>query len=247
MKHTSYRSGFTLIELLVVIAIIAILVAILFPFFAQAREKARQTSCLSNMKQIGTATLMYMQDSDELMPIGYFYGPDASVPGGYRETIWHFIISPYMGEGHFDIDNQGGKKPAVRTCPSADNSSLLSYSMNQRVGGNGDATDGGWYYLPVAQADMTHVSETVIYGDSTQVPAYGGNCGALHWWTPGLLGGGSGNTPKSDIEWNTIDNDKTGGAARFQVRYRHNGGANLVYGDGHAKFATRGRLTTYNW
>jgi len=56
------RRGFTLIELLVVIAIIAILAAILFPVFAQAREKARQTSCLSNLKQSGTATLMYVQD-----------------------------------------------------------------------------------------------------------------------------------------------------------------------------------------
>ncbi len=61
----SARRGFTLIELLVVIAIIAILAAILFPVFAQAREKARQASCLSNLKQIGTATMMYMQDYDE--------------------------------------------------------------------------------------------------------------------------------------------------------------------------------------
>jgi prepilin-type N-terminal cleavage/methylation domain-containing protein/prepilin-type processing-associated H-X9-DG protein len=61
-------SGFTLIELLVVIAIIAILAAILFPVFAQAREKARQISCLSNTKQLATAALMYVQDYDELMP-----------------------------------------------------------------------------------------------------------------------------------------------------------------------------------
>ena len=69
MKSTT-RLGFTLIELLVVIAIIAILAAILFPVFAQAREKARQISCISNEKQIGLAALQYTQDYDELMPLG---------------------------------------------------------------------------------------------------------------------------------------------------------------------------------
>src|SRR6059058_3353568 len=62
------RRGFTLIELLVVIAIIAILAAILFPVFARAREKARATSCLSNLKQCALATLMYVQDYDETFP-----------------------------------------------------------------------------------------------------------------------------------------------------------------------------------
>ena len=62
------RRGFTLIELLVVIAIIAILAAILFPVFAQAREKARQATCLSNLRQVDVATQMYMQDYDEAVP-----------------------------------------------------------------------------------------------------------------------------------------------------------------------------------
>ncbi|MFO8079163.1 MAG: prepilin-type N-terminal cleavage/methylation domain-containing protein [Armatimonadota bacterium] len=65
------RAGFTLIELLVVIAIIAILAAILFPVFARAREKARQSSCLSNVKQLNLGVMMYVQDYDETFPQGY--------------------------------------------------------------------------------------------------------------------------------------------------------------------------------
>lgn len=69
MRSKLSRRGFTLIELLVVIAIIAILAAILFPVFAQAREKARQSACLSNMKQVSTALMMYAQDYDEALPV----------------------------------------------------------------------------------------------------------------------------------------------------------------------------------
>jgi prepilin-type N-terminal cleavage/methylation domain-containing protein len=68
------RAAFTLIELLVVIAIIAILAAILFPVFAQARDKARQSGCLSNLKQVGTALMLYSQDYDERMPATCNYG-----------------------------------------------------------------------------------------------------------------------------------------------------------------------------
>src|SRR5438128_2409644 len=83
----SQKRGFTLIELLVVIAIIAILAAILFPVFAQAREKARATSCLSNTKQLGLAHLMYAQDYDEEFATSWCYG----FPG---EFSW--AVQPYM-------------------------------------------------------------------------------------------------------------------------------------------------------
>jgi prepilin-type N-terminal cleavage/methylation domain-containing protein/prepilin-type processing-associated H-X9-DG protein len=94
--HTRARSapsGFTLIELLVVIAIIAILAAILFPVFAQAREKARQASCLSNLKQMGTAVMMYAQDYDETLMCyvngGSNYWPNAIDPYVKERRLWY--------------------------------------------------------------------------------------------------------------------------------------------------------------
>src|SRR5512144_498244 len=82
------RRGFTLIELLVVIAIIAILAAILFPVFAQAREKARQISCLSNIKQIGLGVLMYAQDYDETYPFAWG-----------QTGAWYESVDPYIKNG----------------------------------------------------------------------------------------------------------------------------------------------------
>src|SRR5260221_14553089 len=79
---TRATRAFTLIELLVVIAIIAILAAILFPVFAQAREQARQTVCSSNVRQIGLAVQMYVQDYDETLPI--FYAYNTQTPSGER-------------------------------------------------------------------------------------------------------------------------------------------------------------------
>jgi prepilin-type N-terminal cleavage/methylation domain-containing protein/prepilin-type processing-associated H-X9-DG protein len=90
------RRGFTLIELLVVIAIIAILAAILFPVFARAREKARQTTCLSNHKELALALLMYAQDYDETMPRYYVTYPGVNGPLGYVHTRWHEMVQPYV-------------------------------------------------------------------------------------------------------------------------------------------------------
>ncbi len=88
------RRGFTLIELLVVIAIIAILAAILFPVFAKAREKARQTSCLSNLKELALAIHMYAQDYDERFPI-YLVTSDWWTAHN-ADSIWSFNVQPYI-------------------------------------------------------------------------------------------------------------------------------------------------------
>lgn len=99
MRSSPRAAGFTLIELLVVIAIIAILAAILFPVFARAREKARQTSCLSNLKQIGVATLMYAQDYDECTPrVRVLFAGGAA---GAEESVDHpqspvTVLGPYI-------------------------------------------------------------------------------------------------------------------------------------------------------
>ncbi|MHB8994140.1 MAG: DUF1559 family PulG-like putative transporter [Armatimonadota bacterium] len=137
------RKGFTLIELLVVIAIIAILAAILFPVFAKAREKARQSSCLSNTKQISLAVLQYSQDYDERFPATYT--TPATPPGN---QLWAMNIMPYC------------KNAQVFDCPSNSFkwnglwSETMSYGYSMLFEGN-----------PLPMGTIAKPAETILLGD----------------------------------------------------------------------------------
>jgi prepilin-type N-terminal cleavage/methylation domain-containing protein/prepilin-type processing-associated H-X9-DG protein len=160
------RSAFTLIELLVVIAIIAILAAILFPVFAQARESARKTSCLSNLKQLGIGWTMYSQDYDELaMPWNLRLNNNDLYDANKVNLSWDRLIQPYV------------KSTAVLRCPSDTGSTkpnlpgigvvIRSYTYAGSIG-------GGYcnWTPPRAIATITQPSLTVVLIERD-------NCGTL--------------------------------------------------------------------
>ena len=145
------KQGFTLIELLVVIAIIAILAAILFPVFARAREKARQTSCLNNVKQMGLAAVMYSSDYDDaLVPARIRYGDTCTYwcPHPARTGL----LEPY-------INNR-----QIFLCPSTDTASwggVTDYGINYRL--NVDTWYGG---TPIKLSEIEYPAETLTIVDS---------------------------------------------------------------------------------
>src|SRR5579883_1077278 len=158
--------AFTLIELLVVIAIIAILAAILFPVFAQAREKARQTSCLSNMKQLALANIMYVQDYDEAFCNEGVAGPTNN--WGWQYT-WIFETQPYM------------KNYGINHCPSDSHTTpdwsgpSFSYPANGNFCWTGTWSLCGvinpartWcsdYALAVGEASINFPAETILLSE----------------------------------------------------------------------------------
>ncbi len=222
----SRRKGFTLIELLVVIAIIAILAAILFPVFARAREKARQSSCLSNLKQIGLATTMYIQDYDQLwipsthLPDGTSVRADHE---GYAEWLAALapqeLLSPYV------------KNQQIWVCPSRTNRSPgsidghpswasavypdrwagvpIGYGPNRRAVGG----------FPVVE--LTEPAAEPAWADSVYANFLGQDrCFAY----PEL-------TWPNQCEYDTYLSDNPNADPTA-----HNGGSNIAFFDGHAKW-----------
>ncbi len=140
IRKNSAANGFTLIELLVVIAIIAILAAILFPVFAQARESARKISCLSNIKQIGLANNMYLQDYDETFIMSW-------QPSG----PWVYSLDPYI-KSSLDLTNWANTK-GIWHCPSDGAGVSVSYASNALLCGGG-AEAWGLLFPPKSLASV---------------------------------------------------------------------------------------------
>jgi len=211
--------GFTLIELLVVITIIAILAAILFPVFAQARESARKTSCLSNLNQMGKSVMMYVQDYDERFPMVY---------GGYGDVARaaeYLLHYPYI------------KNVQVWQCPSANpsdndtwrdsiadvlgvprpNGRKFNYGYNWGVliyAGNGllepvqFTPSGQSYQAGKPLASLVAPAEVFVYSDSYDTYR-----------------------PTMGVDWIL---DSYQGPSRNSA-LRHGGRFNITYADGHAK------------
>ncbi|MBQ7256159.1 MAG: prepilin-type N-terminal cleavage/methylation domain-containing protein [Abditibacteriota bacterium] len=227
------KKGFTLIELLVVIAIIAILAAILFPVFAQAREKARAASCLSNCKELATALLLYVDDYDETVPIIFnrtidTTNVDASYPckQGFGWLMyglgdsegnpwsWRDMIFPYV------------KNLGVYICPSG-YKKVPGYGYNNGLCVNG-ATANLWeswnqynpgLLRPVCLAEIDNTSKLVFCCDGCQ---RGGDSSQCYQCPFTLLL--KYDNPAVFQSWGVSD------------PIRHNGGANFAFSDGHAKY-----------
>ncbi len=219
------RRGFTLIELLVVIAIIAILAAILFPVFAKAREKARQTSCLSNVKQLALADLMYAGDYDER------FTPTILLSNGCLDH-WTNRIQPYVKNDQIVLCASGGG--AYWACGHA--LPAMDYLINDEVHGymgwNGCYCDKG--RLP----EIDQPAETVLMCDMYSPDSQANFCG--HGWQRGQCSGcrqrPAGQIPPGFSGFGTPGQDVS----------RHNGGYNVSLCDGHAKWFKGGGVVDYD-
>ncbi len=229
--------AFTLIELLVVIAIIAVLAAILFPVFARARENARKASCLSNLKQMGLAWMMYTQDYDEkALPSG---SANVFTPGADENVLWN---------GYTNFSSTASVTDATRSpmwpymksaqftgCPSAHNTGVniwgvTNYGYNAiYIGGYGGYVDtykdysgsvtvpAGATLTPISLAGIARPSETVLFGDSGIPSTTGSGTDQYPWIFPPSFGAGY----YSNGDSNALHNEMT----------------NVVFADGHAKTA----------
>jgi prepilin-type N-terminal cleavage/methylation domain-containing protein/prepilin-type processing-associated H-X9-DG protein len=202
-----HRRGFTLIELLVVIAIIAILAAILFPVFAKAREKARQSSCLSNGRQLGTALLSYCADYDGTLPYGHL----ESAVGTY---YCFQAMAPYM------------KSEQILGCPS-DTRVVTSYTAS--LGLPARTIPHAWGVCQEHYPYRTIYPPAFTSQDEVKLPA-----------STGVIFEKTNSASTMPYVYCPIHSPTLTG----QIATRHNGGSNVVFYDGHAKWLSASFITS---
>ncbi|CAN5397608.1 hypothetical protein BH11ARM2_BH11ARM2_10850 [soil metagenome] len=242
------QRAFTLIELLVVIAIIAILAAILFPVFAQAKAAAKKTASLSNTKQLGLGILMYAGDSDDVGPYANpKQAPDGSFEGGnisWWGAGWPFKTQPYLK--NFGVFQAPGE-PAMTG--GSWNRPTMSYAINAYVDGFWDgkygavATGGDWNFTNPTFGSVGRPSDTILLGERHHND-YGPKRAAKFGSNDGH--GLQGNAPFAGISWmdswlgpaETPDGASTGAwpeGPDGTVTPAWTGQANFVFVDGHSR------------
>jgi prepilin-type N-terminal cleavage/methylation domain-containing protein len=252
------RRAFTLIELLVVIAIIAILAAILFPVFAQAREKARAITCISNMKQIAMGFMQYVQDYDETFPMGQYYS------GPYQFT-WGTVIYPYVKMGPTWTDAGGNPQYSAQggvwRCPSFPSNQAYQISPSYDA-----AVDGTAPWQPTMGAQPPTLAQIDQVADKIYLVEKGQNDESSGWlvWVPwewdwtDWIGGDPPTNPnpaKFDLDRSrnhdcdfpiTSPNTWSSWAqCGMMPRYRHSNTTNVTFYDMHVKAMPRGRIDWY--
>ena len=242
------RNGFTLIELLVVIAIIAILAAILFPVFAQVREKARQTTCVSNEKQMGLAIAQYVQDYDE-------HYPQANSAAGDQ---WYDNVNPYVKNGEKYAGLSFGKG-GIWDCPSFPHINGQGQNYGASLGLFVDnwarpAIQPTWSLSAVdAPADKIMVAEKGFNnaGGSWSTFTTVESEWLINWNNLDASGNFDESKDGSDFSATKGDRDQStseapwGWEGGWTVRYRHQKACNVLFCDGHVKSMHAGSIKWY--
>lgn len=253
--------AFTLIELLVVIAIIAILAAILFPVFAQAKEAAKKSACLSNTKQLGLAMMQYVTDNDGYYPAGW-QGSRAewwqSKPAAGESYKWMDMLLPYIKNTDiFTCPSSGygqsGKYiPAEKLSVAAPNGSENAesrrwgtYSLNTTYWANAEPNGRDAGSSPVSDAGQNKwVSESSLAESAGTILALDGNGSYQVAWAD-IGGQPVPTTNRTPILLGVAtDRFRDGHPAEGAVVFRHAGNANIIWCDGHAKSGNPGFVTT---
>lgn len=246
------QAGFTLIELLVVIAIIAILAAILFPVFAQAREKARAISCESNMRQLVLAELQYVEDNDERTSGAW---KPTIINGTNQRVHWEELIFPYvksykvftcpdtsfhMTNDNFSNNGNQGTPPtknAVLANPDIINlncpqepcgadygyNAMYDFGLNKGIGTESNGTENDGDGNGVADGAVTNPSDTILLTDAR---------GQDNTWYGGMIDSPGGTYYGS--QFGKVSGWATPATLNFDER--HQGGANVAWYDGHVKY-----------